>query len=270
MAIAYEELDESPQEDITPESFKATIQVKCTWADRYDVMNHFAWGEGQVYPRWPLLRARTRGMACVPFGAAMSTFTAPDGQKFLEYDHASITVNFVRDVKTPQGPSNEDLISESVEPATEFMTTNPEFYHLGSTKGPAPKEGPGVLVRTLVFVLTRYNVRVVPPAVLSLVGCVNASPVVCRYLGLTFPAETLLYGPPQMQQKISTDGASGWTLTFRFTYRPLGWNKIWHSGSWNETTAEGLSPGWYSMYTGGAGGGLVRMYPTGNLQLVLQ
>ena len=46
MAVLYEELDESPQEDVSPQSFRASMRVKCKWTDRYDVMNYFAFGDG--------------------------------------------------------------------------------------------------------------------------------------------------------------------------------------------------------------------------------
>ena len=42
----------------------------------------------------------------------------------------------------------------------------------------------------------------------------------------TFPAETLLYNPPRLERDITTEGARAWRVTYRFTYRPEGWNKF--------------------------------------------
>ena len=262
MAIAYEELDLSPQEQVAPHNYTATCQFKCAWADRYDVMNYFAYGSGQMYPRWNI-PARVRGIGCVPFGAATGTLLDVVGQKLMQYEHALVTVQFVLDSQTPKGSGNEDLISESIEPTAEFQTISPfGLVWESDFSGLTPEEAPGILRRGLNFCLTRYNVPYVPTAILSLAGCCNAAPVACRYLGLTFPAETLLFSPPQMQQKISTEGASPWTLNFRFSFKPHGWNKFWRSetGQWEAI---------YRHVVSGGGDVEIKPFPPGDFSQIM-
>jgi hypothetical protein len=50
-------------------------------------------------------------------------------------------------------------------------------------------------------------------------------------LGITFPAQTLLFNPPTINRKITTAGAQAWTVACRFSYRASGWNKSWRAAT---------------------------------------
>ena len=43
---------------------------------------------------------------------------------------------------------------------------------------------------------------------------------------MTFAAETLLFAGLSANRTTSTAGTSGWSITYRFMYRPSGWNKF--------------------------------------------
>jgi len=59
---------------------------------------------------------------------------------------------------------------------------------------------------------------------------VNSAAYFSRLLGLTFPAETLLYGPPDSQRRITANASEppAWTLTHKLVYQASGWNKFWN------------------------------------------
>jgi hypothetical protein len=50
-------------------------------------------------------------------------------------------------------------------------------------------------------------------------------------LGLTFPAETVLFPGPSACRTIQLGTKNDWRLTYRYSIRGVGWNKKWRNST---------------------------------------
>ena len=59
----------------------------------------------------------------------------------------------------------------------------------------------------------------------------NEATVSSYTLGISFPAQTLLFNPPTCQRKVMMGPSPNltWTVTYRFTYKACGWNQFWNA-----------------------------------------
>ncbi len=239
------ELDGSPQESYNEGSFKGTIRLRCAWANRYALA-----GEIANYTLWPLaagLAARSRSMSILPFSQVQGATV----NLSADYEQAVLTVDYVFDKDTPQ-ESGGELFAESLEPTAQNLTQDWQSFKWKNGPQIEPGEAPSKLFKGLDYVLTKYNLAAVPAAALTLVGCCNAAQVVSATLGLTFPAQTLLFNPPSLQRKVSAGSSPSlkWTATYRMSYNPGGWNTFW-----NARKAGG--PGWDTLQVKLPAGGYV-------------
>lgn len=221
--VLHWEVNGQPVENWGEDEFTATRQLRCAWSDRLQLMADLIGGR-DVYPYFDSgsrLTARTGG--AVPFGRQVG-----ESGVTASYETALVTINYSTKGNDKEG-NQGDLYSETLEPNVEFLTLGHEDFRWGSADGEALKENeaPGRLIRSLDYLLTIYQVYAIPSAVLDLIGCVNYTSWLADLLGLTFPAGTLLYNPPQITRKITFEEIEPWTLSFRFSYRPDGWNKFW-------------------------------------------
>lgn len=224
---AYEMAD-SPHESFPAiGSFHATVQLRCAWQDRFTLMRYATTDGGMLYPRAPGTLARCRSASAVPAPGKLSA-EDESGSALACYDKALVTLQFVRDKRTPE---TTQLVSETIQPTSEHVTRDPSLFRWGSANGDRlePMEAPSVLVRGLDYLITFHEVYIVPAAILTLPGYVNSSAVTTRLLGLTFPAETLLFQPPTITRRITSKEIGAWTCAFRFSYRASTWNKPWHA-----------------------------------------
>jgi len=239
ITVPYEELScpqASPREDIRAASMEATRYLQCDWADRLvlarDLLG-YTQRSGEmvihhrphVYPHHSALSAEVAAVS--PAGAP-----APAGGA-MAWAKARLRVTY----RPPAfGSAGDDparaLVSESIEPAAEFLTVPAEdLYWDAAQEEPLgddyelPK-----LVRMAEWVYTRHRMPYIPAGTWSLIGRVNASAVTSARLNASFAAETLLYQPPQLYRRTTSDGTDGWDITYRFTYRPDGWNKFYRPG----------------------------------------
>lgn len=237
--ITYEELEGSPTGNITPAGFVGTRVLKCAWDEYLNLAQRLLGGwltiEGSTayytpysYPGQP--SAVVQGVQFAPFDERV-TDTSGDTTR-ASYSYAQLTVNygnstFAGDPDNPDAP----LFEESLEPYAEFLTLPAVGFKWGSTSGDALKdeEAPGKLFKGLNWVYSRPSVTNIPSAVLSLVGCVNSSTLRSKSLGLDFAAETLLYNPPLLRRAVTADGTGAWSLEYRFSYKPQGWNRFWRA-----------------------------------------
>jgi len=181
--------------------------------------------QGQQYPRFTAARAMSAGLT----GYGKNLATVP-----LTWTHARISVGYaVPDYSLSQagGDGEQVIVSESLDAAAEFLTLphNKLFwtYGGGSATDPINREVPiGRLLRMVNWNYTIHHVLRVTKNVIDLVGSVNSIDVTSPTLGLTFPAETLLYNGPRMSQEITVSGFRARTLEMSYTYRPAGWNKL--------------------------------------------
>ena len=240
LTVSYEELSHpqaSPREQITGGSFEAVRHLQCDWSDRLtlarDLLGYTEQSEETVinhrphaYPHDASLVADAASIA--PAGAAAPA----DG--VMAWAKARLQVTY----RAPAFGSADDppetaLVSESIEPAAEFLTLSGKDIYWDASQTDALGEDYDLpkLVRMAEWVYTRHRMPYVPSGTWGLIGKVNASAVTSSRLGATFAAETLLYQPPQLRRVTTTGGTEGWEITYRFTYRPDGWNKFHKPGS---------------------------------------
>ncbi len=218
------EMDGSPTESASMENFRAVVTMRCAWEDRYSLANEVS--DQSIYQRAPDSGARARTVTIEPL---TRTLGADDVSLGNLYEEPKITSEYVGDKRTPQ-EADGALFSEELQPTAEHLTLpGKNFVWASSQKRLTDDEAPGILVRGLDYVLTHYGVTTIPAAALTLVGCVNNATVNAYFLGLSFPAETLLFNPPTTTRRVILKPTPQlkWTLVYRFTYKPNGWNKFW-------------------------------------------
>ena len=237
ITVDYEEVAGSPVEVYRDHGFEAKRIVECVWSDRLTLAQELRGGRRQMgeaytyvppqqYPHYPA--AVVSDVRIEPFGAAQSS----GDPNTIAYQLARLTVEY-RVAEFGTNPAEEEtLITESLEPAAEFMTMPAEklYWDALAANPLVESEAPQRLVRMLEWVYTKHMMASLPNDVISLTGTVNDAAITSSRLGLTFPVETLLYNPPRLERQITTEGVKAWKVTFRFTYRPGGWNAFARRG----------------------------------------
>lgn len=223
-----DELFMSQSETWGNEKVTAQVGLKALWSQRHGIMNNIL-ANAKVWPY------HTNGNVFAVSGS-ISPFEEKADQdgSGLIYPSATLVVNFETLTKS-NNPQNPDvtIFSESLEPTAEFLTVPYKDFKWGSITGKDLKkeEAPGRLEIGLDYVVTFYNMKVIPSAVLTLIGAVNNGPVTSASLGgLTFASETLLFNPPKIVRNVTAVAAQNrYTITLRFTYRRNGWNQFWRA-----------------------------------------
>lgn len=234
MPIAFEELDGSPIESVSDNGVEVLRKFKCAWGDRLTLARELIGsvtsdGEGGYITTapatyGPLSAATVDRVTIEPFGSVQAM---PGDAQQSSYAHAVLTVRYGNTRFRYVGDAGT-LASEELEPVAEFVTLPSQQLKWGASGPPLrPDEAPGRLLRGLDWVYTRHRVPELNAAIFDLVGKVNEATVTSNTLGFTFAAETLLYNPPTLRRTITSNGADAWQVTYRFTYRPTGWNRFW-------------------------------------------
>ena len=241
------EMEGSLQETTDPETgvTKCSVQLRCRWADRWDVSHHLrndtdktslpgfpgpdppvspdTWLFGRV---WPYQidpgdadlrkRPRVKTVKIRPEGCD----SAPDVQHF-DYEHAILDVEYSND----QIFSNY-LVSETLAPGGEFLKYPYTLFKWATTDDPlVDGEEPGWLRPSLIYTrVTRHayaldtGITTADPVGLShlkLVGSTNKHPYAIgdavgeggvNWINVEFPAETMLYYSPVYRQVIRPGG----------------------------------------------------------------
>lgn len=219
------ELDGSPTEAATLDSYRAVVQLRCAWEDRYSLASEVS--ALSIYQRNPESLARATSVAIEPLTRVLS---ADESSLWGVYEESKITIEYTWSKKSPQADGNGELWSEELQPTAEHLTVDPTNLRWKTAVAALSKEqAPGMLVRGLDYVLTHFDVASIPAAALTLVGCVNNATVTGLFLGLAFPAETLLFNPPTAIRRVVMGPTPSlkWTVTYRLTYKACGWNRYW-------------------------------------------
>jgi len=232
ITIPYEEVSE-PEEIWTPTLRSAKRILKCAWGDREQLAKELRggvtlYGDRIIY-RKPA--AYPNDAKIFPYEIRKSPFGAKiqGSAEVAVYSYALLEVMYKQpDYGIDEANPNEVLISESLEASAEYLTLpNRQLYWDQEAEDPInSSEAPGLLIHTVDWVYTIHYMPYIFQDYLSYAGAVNQYDLYSYTLGLTFPAETLLYNPPTMNRQITTDGVSCWELTCRFTYRYQGWNNL--------------------------------------------
>lgn len=231
----------SPVEPWAPEGSSPSVFLRCTWALRHALVADLL-GNRRVWPY---------GLGADPPVATTAVIRTDMSQGIVSGQSISY-VNAV--VEVGYSSSNEEY-SESLEPTAEFITLDYKRFRWGADDGDPIQEGeaPGRLVRTFNLVRSASRVVAVPITALTLPGAVNDAVYVSALLGLTFPAETLLFQPPQLSRTLTVGGDNAWNMTTKFTYKAEGWNTYWR--------ASADPPAYERMYLVDGGGAPYNGYP---------
>jgi hypothetical protein len=228
------EIADSADEQVSSlDGVSCSVSLMCDWSIRHavaaDILPQVSYGVGVTRTYWPygdfVNQPYATKIGIKPFSGPYSR----NGQA-MTYNTAILTVTYEKRPDTEP----EDLLSESIEPTAEFLTLDHKRFRWTDEDGDIleEREAPGKLIRGLIISRTYYKIQSPLPAILlSAVGTVNHDAYTSSILGLTFPAETLLYTPPNLSRTITTDGSDGWDMTVKFMYKAEGWNKFWRAKS---------------------------------------
>ncbi len=235
ISVNYEELDGSPVESIDDRG-RVSVQriLQCDWSDRWTLMREVLADGGlpledytppTVPPGFTSLPVRAKTCGCLPSGQNQGTGTVN------AYPKARVAVRYRMLTMHDEDP--DELVAESLEPTGEMQVLDYTKFRWGAPDGDRLEEdeAPAKLVRSLDYAVKMFRVTTILPAVLTLIGKVNEDPVLATLLGVTFPAQTLLYNPPVLERSITTEGVGAWDLGFRFSFRPDGWNAYWRAAT---------------------------------------
>ena len=252
--IEYDHLPGSPREEGSWEYFTAISNYRVAWQDRIRfIQDMLGFISGStVYPAHQYI---PEGTGTVYNVFAKTTNIEPIEAKSpvggRTYIYAKVTVNYsTRDYDEP--PEGQTVyITESMEPAAEFITLNRDGFYFGTggTKVSFKDQNiePPAKIETMIdLVYTLHRVLRLPDAILTLPGKINSDALKSDSFGLNYPIGTLRCGNPTLDRQITSTGAKAWNVTFRFSYRnhgtldtPLGWNYFPRTD--NATGATGIN-----------------------------
>ena len=256
--IPFEEMDGSPTESMSAESFSATRVFKVLWTDRLEFMKRLIGGKigfinyiTDTYPAFTA--ARCIRANAKPYGRISADVTSNKAK----YTYALVTANY----ETPKYDSQVDADDNTVLPyRTELLTPRAKMISLTSeslywSDGTELKDvsAPQQLMLQMAWVITLHEVETVPAETFSLVGKTNDAQEYSATYDRYFDAGTLLFNPPNTRPTRKADGTLSWELEYNLLYQPEGWNRFY-----NPNTKE-----FESIYkaTGGAEANIVNPYP---------
>lgn len=263
----HAEFDDSPQEEASTEKgggFNATVHLMVPWSQRTLVAGDIV-GQAQLYPRIPDSGARAVSCSIKPFKAAVNEVANQPGM--ATYAYADMTIHYKLQAETADfiseslEPSAEFLTMNTQDCAWGAEFLKYKDYLEPSDQYPQPKVGDDKLIlplkdstgtrttltiqtfkqdetgsssaqvgriqRTLDYIITFYRVMGLPDNLGDYVDCVNDKEVNARLLNQKFERGTLLFNPPQMKRKWNYTTFPFWELTYKLTWKKMGWNWYW-------------------------------------------
>jgi hypothetical protein len=234
----YGELPDSPEERFTERGWEATVQLIVPWDLRTDILEDIL-----MYSRpYPHMYGQSGAYAITgsskPYTGQASFSIGADGTA-AQYSAAHLTINYGRTRNNcghkSGGGQGVEVYSEQLDFTDSHLTLEAKQFcwnHDGAdTAHKAPvqnMESPILLVKGFEYTQVRYNQANVPTDLIDLLGSSNASAYYSPLLGITLPAESLLYNPPTLTRKVMSSGAGLWTLSYKLSGKPSGWNKFWN------------------------------------------
>ncbi len=238
VTVSYEELSPSPDENFAEDMLTTARIFKCAWSDRMTLVKELlGWTEivrgnyvfhlpHKYQPEGLLGSLYCKEVGPVKgFGALVD---APVDTQVAEYNDATLVVRY----ESPEFSVNPDaaipLISESIEPTSEFLTLSHEniFWDNAQARPVQGTEPPARLIHMFDWVYTIHRLPYIPPALIYLTGYVNSNTIYSRSLNMYFAPEVLLLGNPSMSREYTSLGLTMWSITVRMTARETGWNNF--------------------------------------------
>lgn len=237
MAVSYEEMKGSPREYVKSGLIEAERKLLVNWEDRLTLCRELLgyWSSGVYFP--PALY-EPEGNEILhniyAYDCTVEPIKAPSSSSGYSYEKAIVTVKY-KYQQIEYVDDNPTFITESIEPAAEFLTLTRKGLYFGAGGSAVPldedMEAPAMIIRMIDWVYTIHGVLSLGIAYYDLPGKVNNASVYSYALDRSFPAETLLCGNPSAHREITRQGLPLWTVTYRFTYKnmgtlasPKGWN----------------------------------------------
>lgn len=245
LSIPHEEIDGYPKEIFSRTSLDIVRLLQCPWEDRLSLAqdlvgqmvasgNNFEWimparysyfvSPGQTSVPCLVTRVEINGFGKSDKGAG-DTPTSPQ----ISYSHARLHVTYT---SVPEADI-DILVEETMDPTAEFLTLpSRKAYWDNAQEEPLSKgEAPGLLLKSFEWTYKINQCPLVPAAAFDLVGKVNSDAIWSRKFNHTFPAETLLYTPPELTEFHDFSGQALWEIVYKFNYKPLGWNLFYRGGA---------------------------------------
>lgn len=221
---------QNPKEVYGKGGFTASTVLRVPWPDRYTVMNALAENRS-VYPRAVGSECFCNGVSSVPAPGEMGG--EPTHEELIVPTHALLTVNYGQGVMNDASEGGRGIFTESFEPNGRFQTIghkNLKWKPVGGSLGPLLKQdqAPSIPLLSMDYVQTRFELTAIPVATLK-PNHVNLASHLAYLLGITFPAETLLYVNSQCQRTMNSSGTSKWTMSSRFRFQYDGWNVFYNA-----------------------------------------
>ena len=225
--VSYDRVPGYPQERITKTDIQVTDKLQCAWEERImlakELLGYIA--GGTVYPPQeydfgdePIRNVYCRDVAIDPLL----------GIEAGEYTKALLTVTYANRSYDEPDSGETTYISESIEPASVFMTLDKGglYWDAGQTTPIKDMEAPQKIIRMGDWIYTKHFAPSIPSWIWTHPGTINAATVKSKELAKTFLKETLLCGNPTLSREITSEGATKWSVTVRITYNPNTWNKF--------------------------------------------
>jgi len=231
--ITYNRVPGYPRENLSSDRITVTDMLQCAWEDRIELAKLLlgyqiddVWYYPQEYNSYTTVPLN--GLYVTDVSIAPVVGVKNSSHPLGEYTLAQLTITYsALPYELPEG-GETTYITESLEPAAEFLTLGSKGLYWGTGANKVAleaNEAPAKIVRLVDWVYTLHQINYIPDWVWTHPGCVNDSNVTSRRLNKTFPAETLLCGNPILSREITSEGAKSWALTVRMTYRATTWNK---------------------------------------------
>lgn len=213
----------SEEKDTAVENISLTAGLSASVTLRCAYTNRAAAAADIIGTAWPKSGGTNKPVATSIAIRHVEATSSTDGSGII-YEDALLDVTYSSGEIT-------DLISESIEPQTEFQIQDHKKFRWGSGTGDplTEKEAPGKIIRGLSLVRTYYQLSSLPTLMLTAPGGVNDADYNSAILGLTFEEETLLLGDPVSNRVIDASGDYKYNLTLKFSINNQGWNKYWRA-----------------------------------------
>jgi hypothetical protein len=222
-----------PKEKTGLNSFSAELKLIGPWDDRFAQARRILGISGGILTSptkyMDLKNVRAKEIGIEPLGDRLTDDSTDDSPL---YEKAIITVNYNsdNDISTESGDS-ATLMEESLEPDVNFVSA-PWRKLFWKTDGyPLTEaETPQFPVSRIRWNVVLYNLKTLPTGLLTDSTKCNATAIKSNTLGVTFPAETLLYLAGSPKRLFTTEGVSSWTCAMSFIWQPFSWNKFFRRG----------------------------------------
>lgn len=207
----------------------AEVTIRVPWADRYEAA---AGALGNAEPQLGIASVVCLEATITPFPSAATV----DGQG-LVYEDALIKLKYgtvpggASATKTDPVSGEEVIVTESLEPTIEYLKLDPKGFRWTSADGRPLKENeaPSREMRGMNLVRAVQNMETLDTSILTLAGKTNTDAYASTLLGITFPAETLLWVPPSLRRTVKADGTDTMSVVLKLAYKEKGWNKFWRA-----------------------------------------